>query len=159
MYRQKVFLSKLENVFQDKKIISEIERGVYDKSIKSIKTVNNPWENNKFLTEYSTTARKIIDNLNNKNNGNTIVQKIKMEIWNPYDLAEIDHKELYAELWTSLKKPIEDGGELHENYVGLFKCKKCKSYKTTYYQLQTRSADEPMTTFVTCINCEFRWKF
>ena len=39
-----------------------------------------------------------------------------------------------------------------------FKCWKCKSKKCTYYQLQTRSADEPMTTFVTCINCGKRWK-
>ena len=45
-----------------------------------------------------------------------------------------------------------------ENYVGAFKCGKCKSTKTTYYQMQTRSADEPMTTFVTCTNCSNRWK-
>ncbi|KAL5974817.1 hypothetical protein ACLOJK_031488 [Asimina triloba] len=30
-----------------------------------------------------------------------------------------------------------------------FKCGRCGQRKTTYYQLQTRSADEPMTTFVT----------
>ena len=30
-----------------------------------------------------------------------------------------------------------------EDYEGLFKCVKCKSTKTTYYQMQTRSADEP----------------
>jgi len=40
-----------------------------------------------------------------------------------------------------------------------FQCGKCKQRKTTYYQLQTRSADEPMTTFVTCVNCNNRWKF
>jgi hypothetical protein len=45
-----------------------------------------------------------------------------------------------------------------EDYSGLFKCGKCKSVKTTYYQMQTRSADEPMTTFVTCKNCRNRWK-
>ena len=28
----------------------------------------------------------------------------------------------------------------------------------TYYQLQVRSADEPMTTFITCLNCNFKWK-
>ena len=28
----------------------------------------------------------------------------------------------------------------------------------TYYQLQTRSVDEPMTTFITCLNCGFKWK-
>uniref|UniRef100_A0A7N0TCD7 Transcription elongation factor n=1 Tax=Kalanchoe fedtschenkoi TaxID=63787 RepID=A0A7N0TCD7_KALFE len=40
-----------------------------------------------------------------------------------------------------------------------FKCGKCGQRKTTYFQLQTRSADEPMTTFVTCVNCDNRWKF
>jgi DNA-directed RNA polymerase subunit M/transcription elongation factor TFIIS len=39
-----------------------------------------------------------------------------------------------------------------------FQCRKCKSKKCTYYQLQTRSADEPMTTFVTCLNCGQRWR-
>jgi DNA-directed RNA polymerase subunit M/transcription elongation factor TFIIS len=46
----------------------------------------------------------------------------------------------------------------NEDYVGQFKCGKCKSVKTTYYQLQTRSADEPMTTYVTCLSCSNRWK-
>jgi hypothetical protein len=46
----------------------------------------------------------------------------------------------------------------NEDYVGQFKCGKCKSVKTTYYQLQTRSADEPMTTYVTCLACSNRWK-
>ena len=39
-----------------------------------------------------------------------------------------------------------------------FICGKCKSKKCTYYQLQTRSADEPMTTFVTCLDCGNRFK-
>ena len=39
-----------------------------------------------------------------------------------------------------------------------FTCPKCHQKKCTYYQLQTRAADEPMTTFVTCINCGKRWK-
>ncbi|KAJ9539815.1 hypothetical protein OSB04_026321 [Centaurea solstitialis] len=40
-----------------------------------------------------------------------------------------------------------------------FKCGRCQKRKCTYYQLQTRSADEPMTTFVTCVNCDNHWKF
>ena len=31
-----------------------------------------------------------------------------------------------------------------------FQCGKCKKRQTSYYQMQTRSADEPMTTFVIC---------
>jgi len=41
----------------------------------------------------------------------------------------------------------------------LFKCGKCGKRDTTYNQLQTRSSDEPMTTFVLCNQCGFRWKF
>ena len=77
-----------------------------------------------------------------------------------------------CELWpngpyhaTQEKRRIEDAhkqaiaAEDKEKYTGMFKCGKCKSMKTTYYQLQTRSADEPATTYVTCMNCMNRWKF
>lgn len=47
---------------------------------------------------------------------------------------------------------------VEESDSGLFKCMKCKSNNTTYYSLQTRSADEPMTNFITCKNCGNRWK-
>ncbi|XP_069674410.1 transcription elongation factor S-II isoform X2 [Periplaneta americana] len=41
----------------------------------------------------------------------------------------------------------------------LLKCGKCKKRNCTYNQVQTRSADEPMTTFVMCNECGNRWKF
>ena len=53
---------------------------------------------------------------------------------------------------------LEDEEVNTENEDGLFQCYKCKSKNTTYYSLQTRSADEPMTNFITCLNCKYRWK-
>ncbi|XP_078278955.1 transcription elongation factor A protein 3-like isoform X1 [Rhinoraja longicauda] len=41
----------------------------------------------------------------------------------------------------------------------LLQCGKCKKKNCTYNQVQTRSADEPMTTFVFCNECGNRWKF
>lgn len=41
----------------------------------------------------------------------------------------------------------------------LLKCGKCRKSNCTYNQVQTRSADEPMTTFVYCNECGHRWKF
>ena len=38
-------------------------------------------------------------------------------------------------------------------------CVKCKrETRCDFYQMQTRSADEPMTTFFTCLECDHRWK-
>ncbi|KAF7361469.1 Transcription elongation factor S-II [Mycena sanguinolenta] len=51
------------------------------------------------------------------------------------------------------------GAEEQEAETSAFQCSKCKQRKCRYRQAQTRSADEPMTTFVTCVNCNHRWKF
>lgn len=42
--------------------------------------------------------------------------------------------------------------------ASLFTCGRCNSIKTTSTQKQTRSADEPMTVFVLCLDCGKRWK-
>ena len=47
---------------------------------------------------------------------------------------------------------------LDPNKGGEFTCSKCKGTKTTHYQMQTRSADEPMTVFVRCLTCGKRWR-
>jgi len=46
-----------------------------------------------------------------------------------------------------------------QRITGMFTCGKCKGVRTTYFQMQTRSSDEPMTTFVSCLTCNNRWKF
>ncbi|KAH9387187.1 transcription elongation factor S-II [Nematocida major] len=46
-----------------------------------------------------------------------------------------------------------------EAETDIFFCTRCKQRKCTYRQLQTRSADEPMTTYVHCVVCKNNWKF
>ena len=45
-----------------------------------------------------------------------------------------------------------------EAMTNVFKCRKCNSRSCSYYEVQTRSADEPMTQFITCLNCNNRWR-
>lgn len=42
---------------------------------------------------------------------------------------------------------------------GVLKCPKCGGCKSFSYSKQTRSADEPMTTFATCVNCKHKWTY
>lgn len=39
-----------------------------------------------------------------------------------------------------------------------YTCGRCKKNECTYYQMQTRAADEPMTTFISCIHCGNKWR-
>lgn len=59
------------------------------------------------------------------------------------------------------KEAINDAQLAHVQgtMTSLLKCGKCKKKNCTYNQLQTRSSDEPMTTFVLCNECGNRWKF
>lgn len=81
----------------------------------------------------------------------------------PHEIVFLKNQELFPERWESV---IEETKKLITSmfyqdtleFTDQFKCSKCKERKCTYYQLQTRSADEPMTTFVTCHNCKHKWK-
>ena len=73
-------------------------------------------------------------------------------------------EEMCPHLWKDqLNKMMEAEIKLYSKSAGpsiyLF-CSRCKKKsKCDYYQMQTRSADEPMTTFVTCLECDKQWKF
>lgn len=73
------------------------------------------------------------------------------------------HQEMNPDKWkkTMDKIALHTSMQFETNLsaaTDTFICRKCKKKECTYYQLQTRSADEPMTTFVNCLSCGFRWK-
>lgn len=52
-----------------------------------------------------------------------------------------------------------DWNRIHNTFIsGIYRCGRCRGNKTTYYQAQIRRADEPMTTFVSCLDCNHSWK-
>ena len=66
--------------------------------------------------------------------------------------AQLDEKERVIEQWRKYWETE------HENSKGMYTCKCCKSSPTVFNAVQTRSADEPMTVFITCLACNNRWK-
>jgi transcription elongation factor S-II len=80
-----------------------------------------------------------------------------------HELAFMTHHEMRPEKWDELikAKSIRDKSKFEtklEASTDTFTCRKCRSKKCSYMQLQTRSADEAMTVYVTCCECGNRWK-
>ena len=90
-----------------------------------------------------------------------LIDDIKNNIIDEYRLPYLTPYELNKKLWLPIKSKL-DYIALKKNNIyttDLYECKKCKNRKCTLYQQQTRSADEPMTTFITCTVCKNKWKF
>ena len=86
--------------------------------------------------------------------------------WQPETVVGMSVKELAssslkaqreAEAKWAREEARSDLGKLN-GLTDMFRCGKCRERKCTYYQMQTRSADEPMTVFVRCTVCGNRWK-
>jgi transcription elongation factor S-II len=78
--------------------------------------------------------------------------------------VEMPAEEMCPSRWKeALDKIIETDIKLYSKDLSAsiyMYCSRCKKKsKCDYYQMQTRSADEPMTTFVTCLECDREWKF
>jgi transcription elongation factor S-II len=159
-FRQCV-IAKINNVLNNEKISTNLEKGIYNYtlSVSEEKKLIKKWSNDSFVALYIQKLRCILLNLKNKE----LVDKLLLKAFKAHELAFMNHQEMRPDLWDLLieEKRIKDENKFTpkiEASTDDFICGKCKSKKCTYYQLQTRSADEPMTTFVTCLDCGNRFK-
>lgn len=87
-----------------------------------------------------------------------VITASRLAVMTAEEMASDDMKKLRDQL---KKEAINDAqlATVQGTKTDLLKCGKCKKRNCTYNQIQTRSADEPMTTFVMCNECGNRWKF
>lgn len=153
--------------FIETKYAKNIEKSIFNWAIKNSRQngTQPAWENKFFREQYKLKYLNIISSF--KGETSSISDRIRSGEIKTKNIASLSPDQLqpnglYAQCIREqevqrLKKEL--ALNIDVNYKGMFKCGKCKSYKTTYYQMQTRSADEPMTTFVSCMNCNKKWKF
>jgi len=142
-------------------IATNIEKGIFNWSVQHASKHNivKKWSNPFFVTLYIDHLRSVYINLKKPDvSAAVLTGNIKSQ-----EIAFMTHQEICPEKWKQLieDKKVRDKQKYEPNIEAStdnFTCNKCKSKKCTYYQLQTRSADEPMTTFVTCLECGKRWK-
>jgi len=151
---------KLNKIIQNEKHTSNLEKGIFNYSLKEAeqRKIVKKWDNHSFIQIYLDRLRSIMTNLKGE-----ILENIKDGTIKPHIVAFMTHQELAPDKWATLiiAKTKRDKNKFETNIsaaTDTFTCRKCKGNQCTYYQMQTRSADEPMTTFVTCLLCSARWK-
>ena len=156
----------LNKIITNEKKTKNFEKYIYNHVIKQAKELYIPrlWTNNIFKNLYKSKIRSFYSNIsdiyiNNVNFKNKILNnEIK-----PDELCNMSIYDIYPEKWSFLidKKSKQDKIKYEykpEAMTDQFKCRKCNSRSCSYYEVQTRSADEPMTQFISCLDCGSRWR-
>ena len=159
--------NKLNKIIRKKKISLNLEKGIYNFTIKTAKQKNiiRNWNNSTFVMLYVDKLKSIMINLNVKSSveNKDLLKKLKNGDCKPHELAFMSCQEMFPEKWkylvdAKIKRDKKEGEVDLSAATDEFFCFKCKKRKCSYYEMQTRSADEPMTTFVTCLLCGNNWK-
>jgi len=124
------------------------------------------FRNNKSTNpKYKNQVRSRVFNLKDKKNP-SLRENVLCGVIAPERIAvmtseEMASDEVKKQREAFIKEGINDAqlAQVEGTKCSDMKCGKCGKRNCTYNQLQTRSADEPMTTFVMCNECGNRWKF
>jgi transcription elongation factor S-II len=167
-YRMKV-VEVLNTLFADKldaDTQASIEKTIFKKTIETAKSeeIRKTWCTQAFRDVYSAVSRRIIGNLNPDSyiqNKNLWIRFTTNEL-SLDEIAKQNYYELCPENWQQMvdrqakRETIQLEGDF-SRATDKWMCHGCKKRKCTYYELQTRSSDEPMTIFIHCLNCGKRW--
>ncbi|XP_040280233.1 transcription elongation factor A protein 3-like isoform X1 [Bufo bufo] len=115
--------------------------------------------------KYRNRIRSRISNLKDPKNPN-LRRNVLSGMVSPQNMATMTAEEMASDELKELRNTLtKEAIREHQmaktggTQTDLLQCDKCKKKNCTYNQVQTRSADEPMTTFVLCNECGHRWKF
>ena len=160
-------VKKLNEIIKNTYITRNIEKSIYNYTIEIAKERNIPrrWSNVLFKKLYFSKVISIYSNINSKTyikNEKLLLRILNKEI-KPEEVGKLSVYDIFPDNWKELLNAKSKRDKIKyelkpEAMTNLFKCRKCQSRETSYYEVQTRSADEPMTQFITCLQCHNRWK-
>jgi DNA-directed RNA polymerase subunit M/transcription elongation factor TFIIS len=146
----------------------DLEIGIFNHTMDYCQAHQIPcnWLSAGYMQAYLCKVRQLYANLNPnaylKNAKLLTRMKTEYEIM-PHELPSYDRERLFPEMWQDIieKAHLKQKEAYEHKQVPMsdrYTCGKCKKKRITYYELQTRSADEPSTHFFSCLDCGFRWK-
>jgi len=160
-------VSKIDTVIGDMYKSRIIEKSIFNYCIDytSKNNISRNWENRLFKSLYINKLISVYSNIKSDSyiQNEYFLQKINSEGFDLENIANMSRYDIFPDRWKHLiEEKIRKDKILSEMkphaMTDQIQCNKCKSRKCSYYAMQTRSADEPMTMFMTCLNCNSRWK-
>jgi DNA-directed RNA polymerase subunit M/transcription elongation factor TFIIS len=144
----------LRDLVREKFQSEEIEHAILSRCVNDAQKwlIDIDWENGVFVDTYRSRAVSLYP------------YREVASTMTPTQFVDSTVVDLNPKRWTTIIQTIiekEKAMYSKKSTASIFMfCSSCKrKTKCDYYQMQTRSADEPMTTFVTCLECDKRWKF
>jgi len=147
------YTNELYALFKDLTFAIKTEAGIFEYAIVYLETKNiTP---TLFRAIYIDKYTEICDNFTKTSsiyNPNLVKSMGTLDAQN---LAFSTPQELNVENWETTIKKYQLREEKRKNIktTDLYKCNKCNERKCTIFEMQTRSADEPITKFITCLVC------
>lgn len=139
--------------------IKDLEIGIYNFTIDYANKNKVPltWSSELFQECYLNKVRSMY--VNRK----SIVELLKTKTKLPHEISYMKPYDLDTNAWSEIigAEVLRNKAAYHINQVAMtdqVTCGKCKKKNISYYELQTRSADESMTCFYSCLDCGNKWK-
>ena len=157
----------LNDIINNNELTNTIETSIYNFTCETSKNRKTPirWDNPMFKKIYLNKSRSLFSNLkqNSYIKNTNLINNINDSNFDIENIAFMNSQQLFPEHWKKMldakyKKDKFTYDSKPEAMTDQFKCGRCKKRECSYYEMQTRSADEGMTIFITCINCGNRWK-
>lgn len=154
------YIGKFNKILMDIELSLEIELGVFEFSLVYI--LNNNITDNILCSIYIDKCNDILINIDGNKiiNNNTLFTDIKNKTINSKHLAFLTPETIhpvFMEIYIK-KRMIREQRKMCVESSDAYKCKKCGEKKVRVNLVQTRSADEPSTLFVTCLVCYYTFK-
>jgi len=161
-------ITQFNKLLNDEELSKKIEESIYNYTIHQceVRSIDSTIQNkyfkriyvNKFITLYNN-----IDKNSYVKNYNFLDRIYNNDI-DIKNIAFLTPQEIHKDHWKKyLDRQSANDEFLYSRTAGIrtneYKCARCKEKQCTYYQLQVRCSDEPMTTFINCLNCGHRWSF
>lgn len=157
---------RLERVVSDPALARRLEVAHWNRTIITFARDHGAhavvWANPAFRFRYTTKALGLEHNVRSAPG---VLDRLRAGTLAPRALLAMAPSQVWPERWEAAYAAVaarqlrrEAAADADTAPDGAYTCGRCKSLKTVYTSVQIRSADEPMTTFVRCLNCGKSWK-